>query len=240
MKTLKFLTKSSFTTTAVILGSLSVSEIDAAVVTSLGAPTSTNTTIGNLSSWNQNGDQQDATFTSKIDFTRNANPADRQVIWESGGGSKGASLIYSGNNTLFFRVKDGGTVSDLSWELTANQLAAGELFVGWVVDLGNDEMRLIMDGLDIGNNLTTVATTSFTGTDWSGRNGAGFGESSSNVGGYTSPKFVGTPFSSGTINTTEGLDFYQDQALMISQVPEPLGTLAGVVAIGFTFFRRHR
>jgi len=42
------------------------------------------------------------------------------------------------------------------------------------------------------------------------------------------------------INVTGGLDFYQDQAFLPSPIPEPLGVLAGVAALGFTCFRRRR
>jgi hypothetical protein len=147
----------------------------------------------------------------------------------------------STHNTLHFRVQDGGTISDLSWQLTADQLSAGELFVGWVVDLGNDEIRLIMDGLDLANNQKVVASAPFTGSDWSGLGVAGFGNGTSTVGGYSGfSSFVADPLTSVTINTTEGLDFFQDQAFLPSPVPEPMGVLAGFAAIGFTFFRHRR
>lgn len=214
---------------------------EAGVVTTLGTPTSTNNSIGNLPTWNGNGDTQDATFTSYIDFTPNTDPSSRQVIWETGAGGIGASLVYGANNTLYLRVKEITSVYDLSWELTANQLGAGEIFVSWVFDLGNDEMRLYMDGLDLNNNTTLVASVPFTGTDWSGPNAGGYGSSTTNVGGYGGlTAFVGDPFTSGSINTVEGLDFYRNQAFLPSPVPEPLGVLAGVAALGFTAFRRRR
>jgi hypothetical protein len=227
---------------AALLGSALLSaHVTAGVVTTLGSPTSTNNSIGNLPTWNNNGDTQDATFTSYIDFTPNTNPASRQLIWETGGAIRGASLVYSGQNTLYLRVLDSGSISELSWELTANQLNAGELFVSWVFDLGNDELRLFMNGLDQANNTTLVATSSLSATDWTGSGAAAFGDGTSRVGGYSGlGAFFPDAFSSGTINTTEGLDFYRDQAFLPSPVPEPLGTLAGVAAIGFTFFRRRR
>ena len=225
----------------------------AGVVTSLGTPTSTHNTIGDLPSWQGNGDDGDATFTSYIDFSSNAGASGQQLIWETGGIDFGSSLVYGPNDTLFMRVLTegtgplgavtGGTVTDLSYQLTANQLGAGELFVAWVFDLGNNEIRLIMDGLDQDNNPTTVATMGFNGTDWSSADAAAFGDSSATnfVGGYNGlTAFSGDPFVSGTINTTEGLDFFRGDALVISPVPEPLGAMAGVAAIGFTCFRRRR
>ena len=224
-----------------ILGAIHATPAVAGIVTTLGSPTSTNTTIGDLASWNNNGDTQDATFTSYIDFTPNTDPLSRQLIWETGDPTNGASLVYGAHNTLYLLVREGGSVSELSWELTANQLGAGELFVGWVFDLGNDELRLYMNGLDMANNTTLVASSSLSANDWSGPGTAGFGDGTSFVGGYGGlSSFVGDPFTSGTINTTEGLDFYLDQALLPSPVPEPVGVLAGVAALGFTFFRRRR
>ena len=214
---------------------------DAGVVATLGAPSSTHNTLGNVPTWDGNGDTQDATFTSFIDFSANTSPLGAQLIWETGDEAFGASLLYANNSTLYFRVRDNGAISDLSWQLTANQLSAGELFVGWVVDLGSDEIRLIMDGLDLNNNQTVVASAPFSGSDWSGPGGAGYGFGTSTVGGYSGlSTFVADPFTSGTINTTEGLDFFNDQAFLPSPVPEPMGMLAGAAAIGFTFFRRRR
>ena len=213
----------------------------AGVVATLPPSTSQTTTIGNLPSWNNNGDQLDATFSAYIDFSANNTPGSRQLIWESGGRINGTSLIYEDNNLLRLRTLQSGVTSELTWQLTANQLAAGDLFVSWVIDLGSDELRLIMDEVSAGAPVQTVASAPYTGTDWTGPAIGGFGDGTSRVGGYASPnEFFPDPFTSGTINTSEGLRYYQDAAFLPSPVPEPLGALAGVAAIGFTCFRRRR
>ena len=213
----------------------------AGVVTTLGTPTSTDNTIGNLPTWNNNGDQEDATFTAYIDFSANTTPGSRELIWESGGRINGASLIYEENDTLRFRALQSGVVSELTYQLTADQISSGDIFVSWVFDLGNDEMRLIMDGVSGSSPPAVVASVPFLGTDWTGPAAAAFGDGTSRVGGYPNPfGFFPDTFTSGTINTTEGLDFYQDQAFLPSPIPEPLGLLAGAAAIMFTCFRRRR
>jgi len=214
----------------------------AGVVDTLGTPTATYTTIGNLPTWGGTGsDTQDATFTAYIDFDANPIGGDREVIWESGAGGTGTSLIYEEDNTLRFRTRQGGgsggTV-DLSYQLTTDQITAGELFVAWVIDMGTDELRLIMDGP---SGPEVVASLPYTFTDWSGGNAAGFGASTTNVGGYgDGDQFQAEPFASGTINTTLGLAFYEGDAYLPSPVPEPLGLVAGFAAFGFTILRRRR
>ena len=211
------------------------------VTATLGPATSNTTATGNLPSWNNNGDRQDATFSAYINFSPNNTPGSRQLIWESGGRINGTSLVYENNNTLRLRALQAGVTSELTWELTANQIASGELFVSWVIDLGGDELRLIMDGIGAATAPATVASVSFTGDDWTGGGAAAFGEGTSRVGGYPSPfAFFPDTFTSGSINTTAGLNYYQDQALLPSPVPEPLGALAGVAAVAFTCFRRRR
>lgn len=235
-------TWASFPISAGVVALLAISAIPAThagVVATLGTPTSNHGT-GNLPTWNNNGDQQDATFTALIDFSANTTPGSRELVWESGGRINGLSLIYEENNILRFRALQFGVTSELTWQLTANQLAAGDLFVSWVVDLGNDEMRLIMDGIN-GSAREVVATTTFIGTDWTGSGAAAFGNGTSRTGGYPTPfEFFPDPFASGTINASAGLDYYQDQAFLPSPVPEPLGALAAVAALGCTIFRRQR
>ncbi len=215
---------------------------EAGVVTTLPAvPTSNHTTIGNLPTWNNNGDQEDATFSAYIDFSANSTPGSRQLIWESGGRINGSSLIYENNNLLRLRTLQSGLTSELTWQLTADQIAAGDVFVSWVIDLGSDELRLVMDEVSAGAPLRTVAMAAYTDTDWTGPGVAGFGDSTTRVGGYPPPfQFFPDAFTSGTINTTQGLNYYQDISFLPTPVPEPLGTLAGVAAIGFTCFRRRR
>ena len=68
---------------------------DAAVVATLGAPTSTHNTLDNIPTWDGNGDTQDATFTSFIDYSANTNPLGAQLIWETGDAAGGASLGFA-------------------------------------------------------------------------------------------------------------------------------------------------
>ena len=226
-----------------LLGSAALAgQASAGVVATLGAPTSTSNTLGDLPSWHGIGDTEDVTFTAHIDFVPNNDPNSFQTIWETGDTANGSSLIYGPDSTLYLRARDGAALTDISWQLSASQLNAGDIFVSWVVDLGNDELRLFMDGLDLENRVTNVASAAFLGNDWSGGGLASFGGGTSPVGGYSgfAASFLGDPFTSGTINTTEGLDFHRDTAFLPAPVPEPLGMMAGVAAIGFTFFRRRR
>lgn len=209
----------------------------AGVVTTLGAPTSNHTTPGDLPTWGGIGDLQDATFSAYIDFS--ANTSSTQLIWETGNGGIGASLLYENGSLLRLRAIQGNNISELTWNLTADQLASGELFVGWVFDMGNSEMRLVMDSIGGAAAPTTLASTPFTIDDWSSGNPAAFGFGTSNVGGYGGG-FSADPFSDATINTAAGLSFYEGQAFLPSPIPEPLGALAIVAALGFTVFRRQR
>ncbi|MEZ5327371.1 MAG: hypothetical protein R3F19_20160 [Verrucomicrobiales bacterium] len=199
-------------------------------------------TIGNLPTWNNNGDKADATFTLAVDFDAKAGGVD-EVLWETGGGGTGSSLLYTAGDTLRFITRQGsaGGTTQVDYQLTADQIAAGEIFVSWVFDLGSDEMRLITSHVGGFDHRQTVATVAYTGTDWSGNNAAGFGASTSILGGINpNVSGVGHDFLSGTINTTEGLLFYAGDAYAPSPVPEPMGALALSGAVALVFLQRRR
>ena len=195
-------------------------------------------TIGDLPTWDGNGDTDDATFTLRVDFDAKPGGFD-EVLWETGATGTGSSLLYVASNTLRFSTIQSGTQVSVDYQLNAAQIAAGEIFVSWVFDLGSDEIRINTSHVNGFNNHETVASMAYSGTDWSDGDGAGFGSSTTPVGGYGAA-FPGTPFSSGTINTTEGLLMYAGDAYAPSPVPEPAGAIALASALGLVCFQRRR
>lgn len=191
-----------------------------------------------LPSWDGNGDQADATFALKVDFSPKFGPFD-EVIWETGGTTEGASLLYRESNTLRFSTIQGGLTSAVDYQLSAAQIAAGEIFVSWVFDLGSDELRLITSHVTGADTHEEVASVAYAGTDWSDSDLAGLGSSFSTVGGYGTP-FPGLPLGSATINATDGLQYYAGDAYAIAPVPEPVGFMALAGAVAVVCFQRRR
>ena len=196
------------------------------------------TTTGDLASWNNNGDTDDATFTLRVDFSSKASGGP-EVLWESGGRVVGSSLLYVATDTLRLATRTGGVTSILDHTLTSDQISAGEIFVSWVFDLNNDEMKLITSHVNGIDHPEEVGSVAYTGNDWTGSGQAGFGDSSSAIGGY-SPRIFGSAFTSGTINTTEGLLFYEGDAYAPSPIPEPMGGFAALGAAVLVLFLRRR
>ncbi|MGK0186883.1 MAG: hypothetical protein ACI9R3_002667 [Verrucomicrobiales bacterium] len=216
-----------------------LSSLEAGVVDTLDPNDSISyNTVGPLASWNGNGDTADATFTLKVDFDSKV-AGNGEVLWETGGRITGSSLLYVATDTLRFASVQSGVATQVDYQLTPDQIAAREIFVSWVFDLGNDEMRLVTshaNGLDFHE---VVASVAYSGTDWSGSNGGGLGVKSGGLGGY----LLALPtqaFASGNINVTEGLRFYAGDAYAPSPVPEPAGTLALTGAIALVCFQRRR
>lgn len=165
------------------------------------------------------------------------------MLWETGGNGTGSSLLYVASDTLRFITRQGAAfgTTQVNYQLTPAQIAAGEIFVSWVFDLGSNEMRLITSHVNGFNNQEIVATVAYAGTDWSGTGGAGFGSTTSTLGGLNpSVAGAGHGFTSGTINTSGGLLFYAGDAYAPSPVPEPMGVLALSGAVALVFFQRRR
>ncbi|MFT5192712.1 MAG: hypothetical protein ACI9DF_005832 [Verrucomicrobiales bacterium] len=91
-------------------------------------------------------DQRDVTFRAHIDF-RNAgvSEGEREMIWESGGGTVGFALVYETGNKLAFRAagNGGNTLTEVIYELTSDQIAAGELPVVYGPSISTMEILLL-------------------------------------------------------------------------------------------------
>lgn len=166
--------------------------------------------LGALPTYNGIDDTLDATFVADIDFDAK-DTTNRELIWETGGGTIGWSICYEAPSTIITRAAGNGGVdiAIASHQLTQAQIDAGELELAWTfaVDDGTglQVVAIIIDG-------TTVATTTHDiQPDWSGGNAAAFGVASGALaagGGNTSITADG--FTSGLINEFAGLRWYVD------------------------------
>jgi len=153
-------------------------------------------------------DLRDMTFSVSIDFEEAL--GEREVIFETGGGTVGTSIVYEIGNTLVLRsVGNGGTsLATAQYTLTDAQLAAGELEVLWTyqVDNGSGE-QVIALYLD---KALVASETMDIGGDWSGSDQATFGLQSGVTGNGENGTIPGTAFVSGVVNLEEGLRFWGD------------------------------
>ncbi|MGK0189028.1 MAG: hypothetical protein ACI9R3_004845 [Verrucomicrobiales bacterium] len=180
----------------------------------LGEPTvitQTLETLPSFSGFNDGADLLDVTFRACVNFTAKDDP-DLEVIFETGGGTVGFSLVYEEGSKLVLRAAgDGGlTVATVEYVLTEGQLAAGALELTWVYDVDNGEgdsaIALFVDGQQVGT------ASAFLGGDWSGTNGAGFGIAGSGFAGTgENGDLLGIDFLSGEIDADKGLLFYSDR-----------------------------
>ena len=180
----------------------------------LGEPMLITDIIGALPSFNgfEGGlDALDATFRACVDFEKKSDP-DLEVIFETGGGTIGFSLVYEEGSKLVLRAAgDGGlTVAVVEYSLTEQQINAGTLELTWTYDVddgnGDSTIALFVDGAEAGSD------TAFLGGDWSGGNGAGFGATGSGFAGTgENSDLFGVDFFSGTIDETKGLLFYPER-----------------------------
>ncbi len=180
--------------------------------------------LPSLDNFQGTADKQDVTFRVFIDFNEAAVSEDeREVIWESGGGFVGFSLVYETGNTLVLRAAGSGgqTVTEVFYELTADQIAAGELSVIWTFDVNNEDpatgqsIALYLDHVLVGQAAGRL------GADWTGNNVASFGARSDNfaAAGGGAPFRNGVAFVSGTINLERGLEMFVDTLFEPAPVP---------------------
>jgi hypothetical protein len=180
----------------------------------LGEPTVITNEIGTLPSFDgfEGGlDTVDVSFRACVNFNEKDNP-DIEVIFETGGGTIGFSLVYEEGSKLVLRsTGDGGfALAVVERPLTPAELAGGALELTWTyaVDDGNGDqtIALFVDGILAGSDTQTLSA------DWSGSNGAGFGIAGSGFAGTgENSDLTGIDFSSGTIDETKGLQFFSDK-----------------------------
>ncbi|MEM7383739.1 MAG: LamG-like jellyroll fold domain-containing protein, partial [Verrucomicrobiota bacterium] len=161
-----------------------------------------------------NEDKLDVSFRVCIDFQPQTNADTREMIWESGGGTVGFSLVYENNSTLVLRAagNGGNTVVTVEHALTAGQLSAGSIPVVWTFDVDNEDavtgqtIALWVDGEKVGEEAGDMDP------DWTGSNGASFGAASTSfaAGGGNTALGDSLDFESGTIDLEKGLQMFVD------------------------------
>ncbi|MFP6737772.1 MAG: hypothetical protein VCD34_03420 [Planctomycetota bacterium] len=169
-------------------------------------PTYNARTVGNF----VGVDLLDATFTAVLDFDAKLD-GQREVIWESGGGTIGFSFVYEAPNLLVLRASGNGGLSlaTATFPLPSAVIESGAHDVAWTFDMDNGEglqaISIIIDGFRVVSIATQLQG------DWSGTNAASFGAASGNFSGTgTNTALTGAAFTSGVIDLDAGLSFYPD------------------------------
>ncbi len=158
-------------------------------------------------------DGADVTFRLFIDFEpTDVTEDEREILWESGGGTVGFSLVYETGNRLVLRAagNGGNSVATVEHVLTADELGAGEVSVVWTFDVDNGDpalgqtIALYVDDLLVGSDSQDMDP------DWTGSNAASFGVGSTSfaAGGGNTALNNGVDFRSGTINLERGLQYF--------------------------------
>ena len=164
--------------------------------------------IGELPTFDGDRDMEDMTFRLWVDFEEKLD-GEREVLFETGGGTVGTSLVYEAPSELVYRSTGSGglVLATIRYPLTAAQLAAGEIEVIFTYDVEDDEnqstIALYVDGGQVGLSSDPL------GGDWTGSNEASFGAASSSLAGTgTNGTLAGITFKSGSIKANRGLHFY--------------------------------
>ena len=195
----------------------------------------TGTTFQNIASGNPSN--EDVSF--EIWFRPDSMSGGEQVLFETGGGGDGLSLLLD-DNLLSFRVKDSGTtVTTAAFDLGSD---TSEFFQAAITLSRGGTASLYVDG-------ALATSTSAAGiNDWTGSNGAALGGRNGNVGGNDGGDLNGYGAFQGEIALFR---FYRNQVLTVGEVqqnfdavatPEPgtavLGALGLIGLAGYA--RRNR
>ena len=156
------------------------------------------------------GDKLDATFSVCVDFDAKLDGA-RELIWETGGGTVGISLMYEAGNKLVARTAGNGgfTLVTLEGVLPQSKIDTNAVEVLVSYDVENDDFTqtftLWIDGVPVDSKDEDL------GGDWSGNNAAHFAVASSNATGNGSNGSIsGEEFTSGTIDVDKGWAFFSE------------------------------
>lgn len=186
------------------------------------------------------GNPTDTSSTLELWFKPDSLSGARQVIFETGGNTRGMSIILEGD-ALLFRLKDGASVVSVTHTLNGSDVTDFVQFVG-VIDLVNDVATVYVNG-SFANSAAAVGIS-----DWAGGNGSGLGARNSQVGGNNGDLGGADEFA-GQIAL---LRFYADQTLSTADVlqnyhdvvtPEPSTALLvglGLVGLGVARHRSRR
>ncbi|MDB4772645.1 hypothetical protein OAG20_01240 [Verrucomicrobiales bacterium] len=174
-------------------------------------------------------DLRDVSFLVDIDFDEKLDDT-REIIWESGGGTVGFSIVYEVGSKIVLRKSGNGgiDVAVLEYALSPSQIAKGEILVGWTYDIENDDFEQTVS-LIVDNELVEQKTGDYQ-ADWTGDNPAAFGVASGAIAaGGDNTTLNGVNFTTGTINLTRGLRMYLDQLFE----PQFMGTPFGITRVEF-------
>ncbi len=187
-----------------------------------------------------NVDVLDATFRVVINFDNHTDGNNNHVIWESGGGTMGLSLVYSNGNTLGLRhsQNSGNLLLLVERTLTSGEISGGDVELHWTYDInasGDNTIALYV------NRILAGSDSGSAGNDWSGSGAQAFGAyghaSNNNIAGTGNNNQLpnSVSFSSGSINLTEGRSFWGDTLV----IPEP-ATMAMLGLGGLLLIVRRR
>ncbi len=174
----------------------------------LGVPTSLHRELRPLPTFDGPLNADDMSFRAFVDFNAKSD-GEPEVIFETGAGTIGTSVVYESGNRLVMRSvgNDGLSLATIEHVLTTEQLAAGLLEVIWTYDVLNAEqtqtIALYLNGAQV------AATSMNLGGDWTGNDAAAFGVADSGFSATgDNAALTGVDFSSGTISASRGLQFY--------------------------------
>lgn len=174
-------------------------------------------------------DLRDVSFLVEIDFEEKLD-GEREIIWESGGGTVGFSIVYELENKVVVRKSGNGgvSVSMLEYTLSPSEIAGGDVLVGWTYDIENDDLEQTIS-LIVGNEIVAQEPGDFQ-ADWTGDNPAAFGVASSAIAAAgDNTTLTGLNFTSGEINLTRGLRMYLDQLYE----PQFMGAPFSITSVGY-------
>lgn len=181
--------------------------------------------FASLDNWNTNFDAKPVTLSLLVDFFPVGVPS-RQLLWETGGGTVGTSLVYEPGRVLVLRKcgAGGAVVSIVTYKLTWEEIAAGfipvtaTIFASGTGDTVPSTTSLYVNGRLVGSSEQN------NGNDWSGSDGADFGRGTSGVCGTgTNDLIPAGPFTAGHISLAHGLRLYGNVAFPIT---DPCATVS--------------
>ena len=133
-----------------------------------------------LPTFNGNRDTEDVTFRVFIDFDPKPEGA-REIIFESGGGTIGTSVVYEEPSTVVMRSSGSGgfALSTISYPLPQELLDGGEQQIIFTYDV-EDPDGLSTISLFVGDALVGRVSKELS-ADWTGSDGASFGSASGSI-----------------------------------------------------------
>lgn len=164
-----------------------------------------------LHEYQGNLDTDDVTFSLLVDFEEKTS-GKPELIFETGGGVIGFSLIYETNNKLVLRASggEGFEVAVVERILTTEEIDAGELEVVFAFDVLNEDQTQTI-GLWI-DGIFSSGFSAALGSDWSGSGDARLGVAGADEGSVAGTGFSSNieviDFTSGTINLATGLTMF--------------------------------